>query len=186
MMNKAKNCPSAVEGAATVFAAADGKLVVTIKSEDEAKVTDARTRAAHLAKAQEADSATVKHTGSGTGGGGVGLCPVLLVDTTLAVKDIDGGVEITLTPKDPSKLEELKAAGENRLAQLLQKMSGKSVHTGHGHGSGKGGGGSKGEGGNKGPDKEKAAGDDGAGAAKAPATKEPAKKKAVESGSGGW
>jgi hypothetical protein len=96
-VGKMGNCPSAVEGATTTLKdTKDGfHVVVTVKGGDDA-VKDIRTRASHLADVAKLDPVTIKHMTDGSGGGGLGRCPVLLKDTAVSAKDIPGGSDITV------------------------------------------------------------------------------------------
>ena len=147
MANKMMYCPSAVPGAKTEIAEADGALVVTVTAEGDA-IADVRRRAAHLESVYKAESATTDHSGEGTGGGGTGQCPVVMDDTTLAVESVDGGVKITIKPADAAKLADLKKTAETR----LENLPGGGGKGGHRSGSGgkDGDGEGKGEGKNAG------------------------------------
>lgn len=92
------NCPSAVEGAKTTVKDSKDGVIVTITGD---KVDDIRTRAKHAADvAKVADAGKVEHSGSGTGGGGLGRCPIVVEgDTTVDVKEIPGGVEVEVKSK---------------------------------------------------------------------------------------
>jgi hypothetical protein len=62
----------------------------------------------------------VEHTSEGKGGGGIGRCPVVVEgDTTVDVKDIDNGVEITVKAKKdvPALQKEAKARAANFTAK---------------------------------------------------------------------
>lgn len=142
MANKMAHCPSAVEGATTEVSEGEGAVVVTVTAEDEAAVTEIRERANHLAGLEPTDSAEVKHTGEGTGGGELGKCPVVMTDVEVSAEDVDGGSAVTVTPKDEAQLASLLAEAQKRAASLRE---GGHVH-GTGMGGGKGGGEAKGKG----------------------------------------
>lgn len=143
MINKMANCPNAVEGATTEIADAEGAVAMTVTAEGEEAVAEVRKRAAALKEVDDATSPQVEHTGKGTGGGGLGKCPVVMKDTSLAVEEVEGGVTITLTPADAANLEALKTEVTNRhagMGEALKKAAG-GGEGGHGSGTGGGGGG---------------------------------------------
>jgi hypothetical protein len=94
------NCPSAVEGAKTAVKDAKDGVVVTVTGPND-KVEEIRSRAKHAAEVgAKAEGSHVEHSGGGTGGGGLGHCPIVVEgDTKVAVKDVTGGVEVTVTTK---------------------------------------------------------------------------------------
>lgn len=141
MVNKMANCPNAVEGADTQIAVTKAAVVVTVTAKDQAATDEIRKRAKHLASVQTAKSDKVEHTGKGTGSAKLGKCPIMLDDVKLEVKEIDKGVEVSMTPNDAGKLALLEHNAKSRTRGLGRK------NTGHKHGSGMGGGGSKGKGG---------------------------------------
>jgi hypothetical protein len=101
------HCPSAVEGAkTTVKDSKEGAVIVVTGPAD--KIADIRARARHTAEvAKRAEAGKIEHSGQGTGGGGLGRCPVVVEgDTTVDVKDIEGGVEVEVkTKKDVAALQ---------------------------------------------------------------------------------
>ena len=76
-----------------------------------------RSRAKHAAEvAKKGDGAKVEHSGEGTGGGGLGRCPIVVEgDTTVDVKEIEGGVEVEVkSKKDVAALQkEVKLRAAN-------------------------------------------------------------------------
>ena len=110
---KMAHCPSAVDGSKTVVKKAADTVVVTVTATGDAKVKDVRDRAKHLVEASKAEGAG-KHTGDGTGGGGFGRCPVVLENTTVTAKDVEGGSELTVKPKDKAGLDALAKDAEER------------------------------------------------------------------------
>src|SRR5262249_26124416 len=89
------HCPSAVEGAKTVVKDTKDGVRLTITGPAD-KVAEIRSRAKHTADvAKKGEGSRVEHTGGGTGGGGLGRCPIVVEgDTTVDVKDIEGGVAV--------------------------------------------------------------------------------------------
>lgn len=110
------HCPSAVAGAKTALKDTKEGVLVTVTGPAD-KVAEIRTRAKHLAEvAKKADAAKIEHTGQGTGGGGLGRCPIVVEgDNTVDVKEIDGGVEVDVkSKKDAAALQkEAKARAAN-------------------------------------------------------------------------
>lgn len=94
------HCPSAATGARTVVKDATDGVVVTVTGPAD-QVGDIRARARHVAEvAKLSEPKKIEHTGKGTGGGGLGRCPIVLEgDTTVELKDVEAGVEITVTTK---------------------------------------------------------------------------------------
>ena len=110
------HCPSAVEGAKTALKDTKDGVLVTVTGPAD-KVAEIRSRAKHAADvAKKADAAKIEHTGEGTGGGGLGRCPIVVEgDATVDVKEIEGGVEVDVkSKKDPAALQkEAKARAAN-------------------------------------------------------------------------
>ena len=110
------HCPSAVEGAKTAVKDSKEGVVVTVTGTGD-KVKEIRDRAKHAADvAKMSEPAKVEHTSEGKGGGGLGRCPVIVEgDTTVEVKDIENGSEITVKAKKdvPALQKEAKARAAN-------------------------------------------------------------------------
>ncbi len=98
--HKMAHCPSAVEGAATVVKDSKDGVIVTVTGTGD-KVKEIQQRARHTAEvAKLAEPPKVEHNSEGKGGGGLGRCPVVVEgDTTVEVKDIANGSEITVKAK---------------------------------------------------------------------------------------
>lgn len=113
------HCPSAVEGAKTTVKDSKEGVVVTVIAAATAadKVKEIRDRAKHTAEvAKMADPPKAEHNSEGKGGGGLGRCPVVVEgDTTVDVKEIEGGAEITVKAKKdvPALQKEAKARAAN-------------------------------------------------------------------------
>jgi hypothetical protein len=103
-----QHCPSAVEGAKTEIKPGKDAIEVIVTSDNAAKTEEIRKRAKHVAEAAKADPTSVKHTGDGQGGGGLGRCEVVLKDTTITAEDVDGGSKLTVKPVKPVDFEWLK------------------------------------------------------------------------------
>jgi hypothetical protein len=119
-VHKMAHCPSAVEGAKTAVKDSKEGVIVTVTGTGD-KVKEIRDRAKHTADvAKLTEPPKVEHTSEGKGGGGIGRCPVVVEgDTTVDVKDIDNGVEITVKAKKdvPALQKEAKARAANFTAK---------------------------------------------------------------------
>ncbi len=104
---KMAHCPAAVEGAKTAVKDTKEGVVVTVTGPAD-KVADIRTRAKAIAEvAKKPEPTKVEHTGTGTGGGQLGKCPIDPEgDDTVDIKEIEGGIEATIkTKKDVAALQ---------------------------------------------------------------------------------
>lgn len=114
--HKMAHCPASVDGAKVAVKDAKDGVVVTVTGPAD-KVAEIRSRAKHIADvAKKPEPKTPEHTGEGTGGGGIGRCPIDPEgDDTIDVKDVDGGVEATIkTKKDVAALQkETRARAAN-------------------------------------------------------------------------
>jgi hypothetical protein len=115
---KMANCPSSVAGANTAVSEAGDAVLVTITAKEAAAVTEIRERTKHLVEVAPKNPAEIKHTGEGEGGGGLGSCPVVLADTSLASEETEGGVKITMKPSRAEDLPKLAATAKERQAKL--------------------------------------------------------------------
>lgn len=109
---KMANCPSAVEGASTAIAEKGGAVVVTVTARGDEAIGDVRARAKKLVDASKAGDSD-KHDGNGAGAG-TGRCPVVLEDTTIALKDVEGGAEIAITPVKGGDLAKVAKEAKER------------------------------------------------------------------------
>ena len=114
---KMANCPSAVPGAVTKVEEKGDAVLVTITAKDAAATTDVRERAKKLDEAA-VKAASDKHDGMG-GGAGTGRCPVVLEETTLASKEVPGGIEVTVKPKKPADLAKLSKESKDRAERFV-------------------------------------------------------------------
>lgn len=115
--HRMEHCPSAVEGAKTTIKDTKEGVLVTVTGPAD-KVADIRARAKHTAEvAKKPDQAKPEHTRDGSGGGGLGRCPIVVAgETTVDVKEIEGGVEVDVkTKKDVAALQK---EAKDRLANL--------------------------------------------------------------------
>ncbi len=111
------HCPSAVPGAKTELKEIKDGIEVWITATEDAKTQEIRRRAKHVVEAAKTDPNTVRHTGDGHGGGGLGRCPVVLKDTLVTAEDIKGGTRITVRPVKPVDLEWLRKETASRLKE---------------------------------------------------------------------
>jgi hypothetical protein len=118
MAKKMANCPSAVPGARTVVGDSGDTVEVSITATDPAAAAEIRKRAQHLIAVQAASAPAVQHTGSGTGGGELGKCPVLMASARLQSSEIEGGVKVVLTPEQGVAVALLRDEARRRVGQL--------------------------------------------------------------------
>jgi TusA-related sulfurtransferase len=103
-----QHCPTAVAGAKTEIKDNKDSVEITVTSTDAAKTEEIRKRAKHMVDAAKQEPTSVVHNGEGHGGGGLGVCEVVLKDTTVTAEDVDGGSKITVKPNKPVDFEWLK------------------------------------------------------------------------------
>jgi TusA-related sulfurtransferase len=115
---KMAHCPDAVPGAKTDISDAPGGVLLTITATDAAAVADIRARTQALLDAQKNQSADVRHTGTGEGGGLLGRCPVVLKDTTVASVDLPNGSKLTVTSKNAAEVDWLRRETRDRQEDL--------------------------------------------------------------------
>ena len=116
MAHKGGNCPSTVLGSTTKAELKDGKILVTITSDDKDAVLAIQKRAEALLKEKADGGSGSAHDQKGTHGGGMGMCPVYLGDGgTAEAKNEDKGVTVTITPKD--KPDILKGEIDSRITK---------------------------------------------------------------------
>jgi|GEM_PF-1547125 len=115
---KMGHCPDAVTGAKTSIADVPGGVEVSVTSADANAVADIRARVKALLDAQKNQGASVKHNGTGEGGGLLGRCPIVLRDTTLTVADLADGTKITVKVEDPKEVDWLRRETRDREEDL--------------------------------------------------------------------
>jgi TusA-related sulfurtransferase len=108
---KMANCPSTVEGAKTTVKEAAGAVVVTVVAKDEAGTKAVRERAKKLSEGKH--DGKDKHDGAGSGPM-AGRCPAAVEGTKSAVKEVEGGAEITLTPEKKEDLKKVLEEAQDR------------------------------------------------------------------------
>jgi hypothetical protein len=109
-----QHCPTAVAGAKTEIKDGKDAVEILVTSSDAAKTEEIRKRAKHMVTAAKAEPTSVVHNGEGHGGGGLGVCEVVLKDTNVTADDVDGGAKITVKPVKPVDLEWLKKETHTR------------------------------------------------------------------------
>ncbi len=162
MAHRAGMCPSTVFGSTTKAAAKDGKVTVTITSDDKDAIIAIQKRTDESLKEKVANNtggnAGSGHDQKGTHGGGIGLCPIHVPEgATATAKNEAKGVVVTIAPKNPKDADALKTEIDGRIAKSADWMKanikpgdaknqggdggGKgphgSNHTGNGNGTGK-------------------------------------------------
>jgi TusA-related sulfurtransferase len=109
------HCPTSVNGAKSAAQDIKDGVEITVTADNDKAAGEIRQRAQHLVTAAKTDPNTVRHTGDGHGGGGLGMCPVVLKDTLVAAEDVKGGSKITLRPIKPVDLEWLRKEVATRM-----------------------------------------------------------------------
>jgi hypothetical protein len=102
------HCPTSVNGAKTAVTDIKDGVEITVTADNEKAAGEIRQRAKHCVESSKTDPNTVRHTGDGHGGGGLGLCPVVLKDTLVTTEDVAGGSKITVRPIKPVDIEWLR------------------------------------------------------------------------------
>jgi hypothetical protein len=88
-------------------------VTVTAKAPDATK--EIRERVKRLAAVKD-PGADVHHDGKGNGGGGIGRCPIVLKDTALDVKDVEGGSQVSVKAKKSADADALRKEARDRAA----------------------------------------------------------------------
>ena len=116
---KMGHCPSAVANAVTTVKDTKDGVQVDVVGKDEATTKDIRARAKLLVEASKLDLDAVTHKGDGSGGGGLGRCPVVLKDTKVEAKEIPGGASFVVKPSKATDLVELRKESRERAANFV-------------------------------------------------------------------
>jgi hypothetical protein len=111
------HCPTSVPNTKVEVKDIKDGLEIWVVGPNEAAQTEIRRRAAHVVEAAKTDPNSVRHTGDGHGGGGIGRCPVVVKDTLVSADDIKGGSKITVRPIKPVDIEWLRKETAARLAK---------------------------------------------------------------------
>jgi TusA-related sulfurtransferase len=111
---KMAHCPSAVPSATTTVKDSKDGVEVTIVGKDDAAMKDIRDRSKALLEAAKVDPKTIAHKGDGSGGGGYGRCPIVLVDTTVESKEVPLGIVFMVKPTKPADAVPLRKETRER------------------------------------------------------------------------
>src|ERR1043165_4269304 len=114
------HCPNSVEGAATEVKDTKEGVDLVVTAKGGGTVKDIRERAKHLVEAYKNESGKAQHTGEGQGGGQFGRCPVVMKETTVEAKDVEGGWKISAKTKDAKEVDWLRREATERLAELSE------------------------------------------------------------------
>lgn len=116
---KMGHCPSAVLNSTTTVKDTKDGVQVDIVGKDDATTKDIRDRSKLLVEAAKSETENVAHKGDGSGGGGLGRCPVVLADTKVEAKDIPGGESFLVKPAKPADLVGLRKESRERAANFV-------------------------------------------------------------------
>ncbi len=115
---KMAHCPNAVTGVTTTIADVPGGVEVGITGADPAAIGDVQARVQALLEVQKNQSANIKHTGTGEGGGLLGRCPIVLKDTEITAAAMAGGSKVTVKTKDAQEVDWLRRETRDREKDL--------------------------------------------------------------------
>jgi hypothetical protein len=115
---KMAHCPNAVAGAQTSIENTKDGVEMTVTSSDPKAASEIRARAKYMSQVSSAGAPWTTPDGKGHGGGEHGHCPVVIRGAKVGVKDVQGGVKVSLQPRDPSKLASLQKTVTDRHASL--------------------------------------------------------------------
>lgn len=119
MVRKAASCPSAVAGAMTEITNFRDHVVATVTATDNGAMAEIRKRARYLEQTVDKKRPIrLSHTGQGTGGGLIGMCPIITANTTIAVEQVAGGVLVRMRPHEAGRVLELAQEAWERLGAL--------------------------------------------------------------------
>lgn len=116
---KMGHCPSAVLSSTTTVKDTKDGVQVDIVGKDEATTKDIRDRSRLLVAAAKVETENVAHKGDGSGGGGLGRCPVVLTGTTVEAKDIPGGESFLVKPMKAADAVSLRKESRDRAANFV-------------------------------------------------------------------
>jgi hypothetical protein len=111
------NCPSLVPGATTVARNRRSGVELTIRAHDRTAAREIRRRA-RLQAALPPVAGPIQHTGTGTGGGAMGYCPVVHTDARVTVYPVRGGARVLLIARNPADVARLQRTVRDRTAAL--------------------------------------------------------------------
>jgi len=96
LAEKLRHCPATVPGARTEIEDVEGGVALSVRVEEASRV-ELRRRARHLEDFTHGRGAGVPH-GGGKGGGFMRDCPVVTEKTTVVAREIEGGLQLHVTP----------------------------------------------------------------------------------------
>ncbi len=111
---KMRHCPVTLAGVKTEIEDVDGGVRFVLGATSPEIITEAQKRARELAEFTTGRGVGQKH-GDGKGGGFMRNCPVVTKDSTIVAANTDSGVTLTVTPNDPTKLDDLRKTARERL-----------------------------------------------------------------------
>ena len=117
---KMAHCPNAVEGAVTKVTDTKDGVDILVTAKGDSRVQQIRERAKHVAMVASEDGGAAHHDGNGKGGGGLGRCPVIVQDTVVDVKDVEGGSKINVKAKVAAKSAEMRKEAKDRALRFQQ------------------------------------------------------------------
>ncbi len=153
--HRTANCPSTIAHSSTKAELKGRAITLEIAADskdDKDTIAEIQRRTEELLKDRAAKLAgvgsTSGHDQHGTHGGGIGICPVHVVEGASATwKREAKGVSITITPKDVAAAQTLKSDIDKRIVSAKDWV--KLGHGGNGDGNGGGGGAGGGGGGGR-------------------------------------
>lgn len=113
------NCPSDVAGAKTEIVDLPDRVELLITAAAPDAVTQIRMLAREQAKIVE-NIGDVQHTGTGTGRGTRGYCPIVHAETPAVVEDIEGGARVIMRPRRTEQIGELRNETRSRVEALTR------------------------------------------------------------------
>jgi len=117
-----RNCPSGVAGAKTTFGASETGVDIVITADDpaarDAIVSRAQANAAATEPTMKMPHGLVLHSGTHTGRGIDGFCPIMHTDTIVTVEEIPAGVIVHMQPRDNNALPALRDAVRARIQAI--------------------------------------------------------------------
>jgi TusA-related sulfurtransferase len=116
--NKMSHCPSTVTGALTKLDDAKDGVTVTVTAKGADGTKEIRDRVKHLLEVAKTPAPSTAHDGNGHGGGVLGRCPIVLKDTTIAAKDVEGGAQISVKAKTAADAEALRKEARDRATSI--------------------------------------------------------------------
>lgn len=112
LAEKMRHCPVTLPGVESELHDVEGGVRVVLRANAPDVLAEARRRARVLADL--AAGRSKERHGGGKGGGFMRNCPIPTKDTRVVARDLDGGVEIIVTPTDAARLAELRATARER------------------------------------------------------------------------